>query len=57
MRLQGASGALEKNQGEEDRAWAACDLEGLSHKVTFEKDLKEAKEQVTRLSGDGGSYP
>ena len=42
-----AIGAKEENQGEENREYgAAYDQEGLSHKVTLEKDLKDVKEQV-----------
>lgn len=45
--LQVAIGAKEENQGEENREYgAAYDQEGLSHKVTLEKDLKDVKEQV-----------
>lgn len=42
-----ATHTREENQGEENtECGAARDQEGLSHKVTFEKDLKEVKEQV-----------
>lgn len=47
---------MEENQGEENReCGAACNQEGLSHKVTFEKSPEEVREKVTWISGEESS--